>query len=293
MKELKHYKDPKQIIYGLNNHGLLSWMSDKANVKLIYRLRTGKALDLKNPETFNEKLQWLKVYDHNPRYTNLVDKVTAKQVVGRLIGEEHIVPIIKTWEKAEQIDLSMLPDQFVLKCNHDQGSVVIVRDKRKLNLNETVDFFKKRLKKNNYFSTREFGYKGIIPLVFAENFLGESIRDYKFYCFHGEPLFLYVGQGLTCDHSLKIDYFDLDWNPMPFYRTDYERLGKVPKPRHFEEMKEIAKVLSKDVPFVRIDLFEENSTVFFSEFTLCPASGFMPFVPEEYDRIIGSYLNIP
>ena len=130
----------------------------------------------------------------------------------------------------------------------------------------------------------------IKPRIFAEKYLGHSIFDYKFYCFNGVPKFLYVGQGLTVDHSLKIDFFDMDWKKMPFYRTDYERLGEVSAPSCFEEMKEIATKLAKDTKFVRIDLFEVNNQVYFSEFTLCPASGYMPFVPEKYDDIVGSWI---
>lgn len=290
MPNLSDYINYKHLIYSLNYHGLLSWMSDKSNVSLIYKLKTGKKLNLNSPRTFNEKLQWLKVFDQNPRYTTLVDKISAKELVAKLIGQEHIVPMLGQWNRPEDIEYDTLPISFVLKCNHDQGSVVLVKDKNSLDIEKTSKFLCSHLKRDNYFTTREPGYKGIHAKVFAEEYLGGNIKDYKFYCFNGVPKFLYVGQGLTVDHSLKIDYFDMDWKPMPFYRTDYERLGNVPKPEHFEEMKEIAVILSSGTPFVRIDLFEENDKVYFSEFTLCPASGFMPFVPKKYDRIVGEWL---
>lgn len=293
MRSLKEYfNNPKIILYSLNNHGWLRFMSDRANIRLFYRLEKGKRLDLKHPTTFNEKLQWLKIFDHNPNHSLMVDKIKAKTMIKHMIGEDFIVPILGVWNNASQIDFNELPDKFVLKCNHDQGSVVLVHDKKTINRAEIVKFLNRHLKINNYFKTREYPYKNIERKVFAEQYLGDNIRDYKFYCFNGTPCFLYVGQGLTIDHSLKIDYFDMNWKPMPFYRTDYERLGMVEKPVHFEEMIEIATILSKDVPFVRVDLFEADNQVYFSEYSLCPASGFMPFVPDEYDAIVGSWLKL-
>ena len=196
------------------------------------------------------------------------------------------------WNNAKEIDLDLLPSNFVLKCNHDQGSVILVRDKNAINRKDIITTLNKKLKRNAYYGTREYPYKNIPPNVFAEEYLGENIIDYKFYCFNGEPKYLYCGQGLTEDHSLKIDFYDLDWKIMPFYRTDYKRLGPIPRPTKLDEMITIARQLSEGVPFVRIDLFEVNDKVYFSEFTLCPASGFMPFVPKQYDRVIGDMLNL-
>lgn len=283
---------PLEMVTPLGCRRFLDWMPDSIYCSLVFRAEMGYKLDLKNPLTFNEKLQWLKVNDHRPEYTEYVDKLRAKQIVGQLIGFQHIVPVLGKWEKAEQIQFQDLPDKFVLKCNHDQGSVKLVSDKNELDIQETIKIFSRKLKNNQYYGTREYPYKDIKPYVFAEEFLGSNIIDYKFYCFSGEPKFLYCGQGLTEDHSLKIDFFDLDWNLMPFYRTDYHRLGQIPRPEHLDEMIEIAKKLSVGVPFVRIDLFEVDGKVFFSEYTLYPASGFMPFVPEKYDRIIGDMMDI-
>lgn len=286
-------KKNKDLIYPLGYNGFLNWMSDSMYLKLLFKSLMGYKLDLKNPVTFNEKLQWLKLHDRKNEYIGLVDKIEAKHIVGGIIGSDHIVPIIKIWKNAKQIDFDSLPNQFVLKCNHDQGSVIIVRNKEDIDKKKIVKFLTKCLKKNPYPGTREYPYKKIKPMVFAEKLLDANIVDYKFYCFHGEPLFLYCSKGLTEDHSLKIDFFDMEWNLMPFYRTDYNRLGKIPKPKKLGEMIKIAKELSKSIPFVRIDLFEVNDVVYFSEFTLYPASGFMPFVPNEYDKIIGDYLVLP
>jgi len=286
-------KNPGELIIGLDSNGLTRWMSDEMFARISFRGIMGEKLDLNHPKTFNEKLQWLKVYDHNPEYTALVDKLSAKHVIGERIGVEHIVPLLGAWDDAEKIEFAQLPSSFVLKCNHDQGSVILVQDKSKLDWSAVVKTLNRKLRHNAYYGTREYPYKHIQPKVLAEEYLGKDIIDYKFYCFDGEPKFLYCGQGLTEDHSLKIDFYDLDWNLMPFYRTDYHRLGRIPKPTHLNKMIDIARKLSKGVPFVRIDLFEVNDQVYFSEFTLCPASGFMPFVPKEYDAIVGEWLRIP
>lgn len=284
---------PTKLVTPLGIHRMLDWMPDDMYVRLAFKGRMGYKLDLQSPMTFNEKIQWLKVYDQRDEYTDYVDKIGAKKKVGDLIGSEYIVPMYGEWTTANEIPFQQLPNRFVLKCNHDQGSVMLVSNKEDLDIEKTILRYSKKLKRNSYYGTREYPYKNILPKVFAEEYLGDDIIDYKFYCFNGKPLFLYCGQGLTEDHSLKIDFYDLEWNLMPFYRTDYHRLGIIPKPQRLDEMILIAKTLCKNIPFVRIDLFEVNNKVFFSEFTLYPASGFMPFVPPEYDRIVGEWLTLP
>ena len=284
---------PTKLIYPLGPSQIFNWMPDKMYCSLAFRGEMGYRLDLNAPKTFNEKLQWLKLYDRRSEYTDMVDKLSAKTIVGKTIGFEHIVKTYGIWDRADKIQFESLPDRFVLKCNHDQGSVVLVSDKSTLDTDETIKKLNMKLRKNLFYETREYPYKNIIPKVFAEEYLENDIIDYKFYCFNGEPKFLYCGQGLTEDHSLKIDFYDLNWNLMPFYRTDYHRLGQIEKPKKLSEMIGIARKLSKGVPFVRIDLFEVDGKVYFSEFTLCPASGYMPFVPKEYDRIVGDWLELP
>lgn len=286
------FKEKRNIVAPLGANGFFKWMSDEQYLCLLYKSIMHKKLNLKNPTTFNEKLQWLKINDKNPKYVSLVDKISAKQIVGSIIGNEHIVKTYAIWDRAEEIDFSILPNQVVLKCNHDQGSVMIINDINSINKKEVINTFKKRLKYSPFEGTREYAYKEITPKVFAEELLEDQIIDYKFYCFNGEPRFLYCGQGLTADHTLKIDFYDMNWKLMPFYRTDYHRLGLIEKPDKFELMKSIARKLSEGVPFVRIDLFEVKGNVYFSEFTLCPASGFMPFEPEEYDAIVGEWLKL-
>ena len=281
-----------KFIASLGDNGLLNWMSDEQYTRLFYKELVGTELRLDPPITFNEKLQWLKLHDRQDRYVDLVDKIKAKEIVGNIIGTDHIVPLYKIWNSWEDISFDGLPDQFVIKCNHDQGSVTLVSDKSKIDMQALKKKYKRLLNRSPYPGTREYTYKLIKPAVFAEKYLGGNIIDYKFYCFGGEPKFLYCGQGLTTDHSLKIDFFDMNWNLMPFYRTDYHRLGLIPPPKHFDEMKDYARKLSIGTKFVRIDLFEVNDVVYFSEFTLYPASGCMPFYPKEYDKIVGEWIQL-
>ena len=289
---IKMLKNPYTFIIGLDINGLTKWLPDSMFVKLAYRGLMGEKLHLDAPKTFNEKLQWLKVYDHRDEYTALADKLKAKEVVGKKIGNQHIVPCYGSWKNAEDIDFTSLPRSFVLKCNHDQGSVILVPDKETMDKNEAISFLNGQLKKNIYYGTREYQYKNIKPMIFAERYLAKDIIDYKFYCFNGIPKFLYCGQDMSSGHTGKVDFYDLNWKNMPFYRTDYQRLGQIPKPNKLDEMIEIAYKLSEGIPFVRIDLFEVENEIYFSEFTLCPASGYMPFVPKEYDRIVGDWLDL-
>ena len=282
----------EDIIAPLGANGFFNWMSDERYIKMLYKATMHKPLDFSNPVTFNEKLQWLKIHDHNPDYIGWVDKLEAKKRISTILGEKYVVPTYGVWSNAKDILFDELPKKVVLKCNHDQGSVMIIDNTDIISKDQVIKFFNSRLSRSPYPGTREYAYKFITPFVFAEKYLEKSIIDYKFYCFNGEPRFLYCGQGLTADHSLKIDFYDTNWNIMPFYRTDYMRLGNIPKPKCLVEMIEISKLLSKGVPFVRIDLFEVNEQIYFSEFTLCPASGFMPFVPEEYDQIVGDWLDL-
>lgn len=283
----------KYLFVGLARRGFLDWMSDSVYLKIIYRLTMHKKLNLKNPCTFNEKLQWLKLHDRKDEYINWVDKIASKEIVASKFGSQYVVPLISVWDRVEEIDFDLLPDKFVLKCSHDQGSVVLCDKTKGVDEVKIRRFLQKHLKLDIYRGTREWPYKGVKPRILCEEFLEDNIIDYKVYCFNGEPRFLYVGQGLTEDHSLKIDFFDLDWKPMPFYRTDYNRLDfKLPQPVLFDEMIQLAKKMSQGTQFVRIDLFEVKGKIYFSEFSLYPGSGYMPFVPENYDEIVGSWLQI-
>ena len=277
-----------------------SVMSDEEYVKMLYQKKTGHALDLDNPEGFNAKLQWLKLYNHNPIYTTMVDKVLVKDYVAERIGAEHVIPTLKVWDKPSQIDFYQLPDQFVLKCNHNSGAgMTICVDKSKLNLAQTRRNLQAGLKNNSYLAGREWPYKNVQKKVFAETFMKDdstgALVDYKFYCFNGEPRFLYVGLANYHDGKKndELTYLTLDWKTAPFYRTDHKPFPyEIEKPAKYEQMLEISSELSHGIPFVRVDLYHINGKVYFSEFTFFPGGGFNEFKPYDWERKIGSWVDL-
>ncbi len=290
-------KEPKFILYYVDKY-LKIRIRDDLYLRIVYKKIFNRELDLKNPKTFNEKLQWLKLYDRNPQYTEMVDKYQVKKYIADLIGEEYIIPTLGVYDKFDDIDFEKLPNQFVLKCTHDSGSTIVCRDKDNFDYKQTKKKINKLLKKNFFYGGREWPYKNVKPRIIVEKFMqnGEEkeLKDYKFYCFSGIPKFLYVSEGLENHETARISFFDMNFNFEDFSRTDYKKMDKKPdKPVNFEKMKELAAKLSKGIPFVRIDLYEINGQLYFSEFTFSPCSGFMLFNPEEYDEIVGNLLVLP
>lgn len=280
-------------------------LPDALYLRLMYRFQTGKRLHLKHPGTYNEKLQWLKLHDRKPAYTTMVDKYAAKEYVANLIGPEYIVPTLGVWDRPEDIAWDGLPRQFVLKTTHGGGGkgVVICRDKDTLDRSETVSVLQRAMKYNLYKNFREWPYKDVKPRVIAEEYLsgedGQSgsnshdggIRDYKFFCFNGEPLFCGVFSGRWS--RMGADYFDMEWAHLPFTLKGNPFAENVPsKPQTFETMRRLATQLSTGFSHIRIDFYEVNGKVYFSELTFYSASGFGQFVPEEWDAVWGDKLRI-
>lgn len=298
---IKYIKNPLNIILYFGVRGKLNFINDSIYLKLMYRDRLGKKLNLDEPKTFNEKLQWLKLYDRNPMYTNLVDKYKVRNYVSDKIGEEYLIPILGVYDKFEDIEFNDLPDQFVIKCTHDSGGLVICKDKSKLNKDLVRNKLNKCLKRNYYYHGREWPYKNVKPRIIIEKFMKETneeiskygLIDYKFYCFNGEPKFLYVSQGLEDHETAQISFFDLEFEKLPFGRTDFDPLTRnIPKPLNFEKMKVLCTKLSENIDFVRVDLYEINGKIYFSELTFTPTSGMMQFEPAEYDYEIGKMLDL-
>lgn len=287
----------KKLILGINNHGLLKWMPDKANIQLVYHAQMNKKLNLNDPKTFNEKLQWLKLYDRKPEYGMLADKYAVRAYIEKTIGRDVLVPLYGVWENARDIDFDSLPDRFVLKCTHDSGSIRICRDKRAFNMDEARAFLNKRLKRNCFYFGREWPYKNLKPRIIAEQYLidekTEDLRDYKVHCFHGEPKVI-----LVCSErhkeGLKEDWFTVGWKHLPIHRpTHANNEKKILPPQNLEAMLRMARTLSAGIPFVRIDFYEVNGKVYFSEITMFPTSGYTAFVPEKYDSILGDWIELP
>ncbi len=282
----------------LSNRGFFNRMSDETYLKLRYNCIMGKKLNLDNPVTYNEKLQWLKLYDRKPEYTKMVDKYEAKKYVANIIGEEYIIPTLGVWDNVNDIDFDTLPNQFVLKCTHDSGGLVICKDKAELDIENAKNTLNHFLNRNFYSVHREWPYKDVKPRIIAEKYMEDEsktdLKDYKFFCFNGEPKLLYISEGLSDHATAKISFADMDYNIAEFKRNDFKPFDKLPdKPLNFEKMKELAKVLSKDRAFIRVDFYEIHKKIFFGELTFFPCSGYLPFDPKEYDKVLGDWITLP
>lgn len=288
----------EEVISILNYRGYLRFIPDDVWLKYRYKQIFHKKLNLDYPETFNEKLQWLKLNYKNPICSDMVDKVKAKQYVSDKIGGGYIIPTLGVWNTFNDIEWGHLPNQFVLKCNHDSGGLIICRDRENFDIGNAKRKIEKCLKANYFWHGREWVYKQIVPKVFAETYMEDKscgqLTDYKFYCFNGKVRCLYVSTGLEDHKTARMGFFDLDFQPLPFKRLDFLLYDTQPeKPKHFDEMLRIAERLSQGFPFLRVDLYEINGRVYFSELTFIPCSGWMLIEPEEWDYIMGSWLELP
>lgn len=284
------------LVNKLNRAGKLRWMSDEQFLKLKYRTAIGHRLDLNNPTTFNGKLQWLKLYDRRPEYSTLVDKYRVRDVIADKIGQEYLIPLLGQWDCAEDIDFVSLPEQFVLKCNHDSGCVIICKDKATFDQERARSRLAARLKKNLYWHGREWAYKDVKPCIIAEKYMCDEngeLNDYKFMCFNGDVKCSFVCSDRFTEKSLHVTFFDPDWKVMPFERSHPSVKEGLPKPSQYEKMMELAKQLSQGIPFVRVDFYEVDGNIFFGELTLYPGCGFEAFSPESWDETLGSWLQLP
>ena len=289
-------KRPQLLFLTLGHREWFNWMSDEQYLKISFWARMGKKLNIDHPETYSEKIQWMKLHDRNPLYTKLVDKFEVKPLVAEKIGDEYIIPTIGVWDNVDQIDFDSLPNQFVLKCTHDSGGLVICKDKSKLNVDAAKKKLASCLKHSFYWGMREWPYKDVKPRVIAEQYMEDEtgeLRDYKFFCFDGEVKALFIASDRTKNVETKFDFFDENFNHLPF--TNGHPNAEVPptKPVCFEEMKRLAAVLSKGIPQVRVDFYEIRGKVYFGEMTFFHWSGMTPFVPEEWDYKFGSWIKLP
>lgn len=273
-------------------------MSPEKIIPGVFYKRVGYYPNLRNPQTFNEKLQWLKLNCHNPQYTQLVDKFSVKDYVASIIGEQYIIPTLGVWDKFEQIDFDKLPNQFVLKCTHDSGGLVICKDKKSFDLDFAKKKIKKSLETDYYYLGFEWPYKDVKHRIIAEKYMEDSetgeMRDYKFYVFNGEVKILKLATDRDVNSGeVNMDFYDMDFNHLPFRRGHNNASKTLSKPSQFELMKQLAEKLAKGIPFVRVDFYEVNGNVFFGEMTFFPASGWVAFEPQEWDYKLGSWLKLP
>ncbi len=297
---IKQLKKPRVFLhkfYGVLLEKFAPFISDTLFLKLKWKHIMGYPLNLENPQTFNEKLQWLKLYNRRPEYTKMVDKVEAKKYVEGIIGRDYIIPTLAIYDRVEDINFDDLPQQFVLKCTHDSGGVVICKDKSKLDKVDTLKKLKKNLSQNFYYQNREWPYKNVKPRILAERYMvdesGYELKDYKWFCFDGEPkaLFIATDRG-NPDEDTKFDFFDMDFVHLPFTNGHPNALTYPSKPKGFEAMKNLARKLSVGIPHVRVDFYDIDGRIYFGELTFYHWSGFVPFVPEKWDKEFGEMIRL-
>lgn len=277
----------------------LAFLPDKLYLRLFYFSTTGKRINFKNPVGYCEKLQWLKVNDRRPEYSKLVDKLAVREHIDAVMGEGHMFPLLGQWKSFDEIEFEKLPNQFVLKCNHDSGSTKVIRDKASLTQEDFAAmnaFYTRRLQHDFYHAGREYPYKGVPRRIIAEQLMidendpEKSIEDYKFFCFNGEPKLMFVATDRNTD--CKFDFYDMDFNHLDIFNIHPNSDKVIEKPKMFEEMKTIAAKLSQGMRHVRIDLYELNGKIYFGEYTFFHGGGFQLFYPEKWERQLGDWIDI-
>lgn len=276
-------------------------MSDEKYLSWVYYLRTGKHLNLDHPKTFNEKIQWLKLHNTSEECTRSVDKYEVRQLIAEKIGEEYLIPMLGCWESFDEIDFVKLPDQFVLKCTHDSGSVVICRDKNTFNKQAAKAKLEAAMKHNFFWTGREYPYKNVKPRIICEQLMkdnnSDDLVDYKFFCFGGQPKVLfYASERFTSkDKVAKFDFYDMDLNHMPIKSAGHENSVNPPavSPELFNKMKELCCVLSAGYPHVRVDFYVINDKIYFGEITFHHDGGFVQLEPEEWNTTFGEWIKLP
>lgn len=297
VRRIKHlFTQPKKSLANLIVSTQSLW-PDKLYLSILFWCRMGKKIVWASPQTYSEKLQWLKLYNRDPKYTVMVDKAAVKDYVASIIGKEYIIPTLAIWDKTSEIEWDSLPEKFVLKCTHDSGGVVICKDKNNFDRQNAIQKLDKALKSNYYYLHREWPYINVPRRIIAEQYMEDEfgeLRDYKWFCFDGEVKALFIATDRSKgDHATRFDFFDENFNHLPFTNGHPNADVQPEKPKMFEEMKALAAKLSKGIPHVRIDFYEVGTKIYFGEMTFFHWSGFMPYDPEEWDYKFGSWLKLP
>ena len=276
--------------------GISKNIPDEKYLKDLYRKQLGKELDLENPKTYNEKIQWLKLHDRNSLYSKLVDKYEVKDYVASIIGEEYIIPTIGVWKKFSDIDFEKLPNQFVLKCTNDSGGIIICKDKKAFSKWKSKIKLTLYGKRNFYYRSREWPYKNVKPRIIAEKYMEDErcheLRDYKFFCFHGKAELMFVASNRQGEGETYFDFFDMNYQHLDIINGHPNAPQMPEKPKNFDKMIKFAEMLSKDIPHVRVDFYEVNDKLYFGELTFYHWSGLVPFNPEEWDYKLGDMIDL-
>ncbi|WP_078429777.1 ATP-grasp fold amidoligase family protein [Alkalihalobacterium alkalinitrilicum] len=291
----KVINNPYKILSYFGERGMLKTLPDNLYLKLLFRARLGKELNLRNPNTFNEKLQWLKIYDRNPKYTTLVDKYEVRKHVSNTIGKEYLIPLLGVYDKVDEIDITTLPNEFVLKCTHDSGGIVICKNKNNFDVELAREKLRRSINKNYFYQYREWPYKNVNPKIVCEKYMvdesGKELKDYKIFCFNGEPKIIQVDFNRFTGHTRNL--YDTNWNYLPTsfqYPTNPDIV--INKPNRLAEMIKLARILAEGLTFVRIDFYSINDRIFFGEITFYPESGFGNFYPNTLGVEMGEWIKL-
>ncbi|NLO37238.1 MAG: glycosyl transferase [Clostridiaceae bacterium] len=292
-KQLGKIGHPDDLVRGFANHGYFDWMPDEMYLKTMYRNHMGFRLNLKNPRRFSEKLQWLKLHDRNPLYTQIVDKYAVRDFIRDRIGDEYLIPLVMVCESVDDINWDALPAAFALKCTHGSGFNIICGDKSKLDIKDAKRKLKKWMRINWFYQGREWPYKKVTPKIICEKFMSETKNppdDYKVMCFGGVPRYIQLHKGRFVAHQMEI--FDVNWNRIPLGSKFIQVDQPTPKIEILDQLLDVAKKLSQGFRFVRVDLFVVDSKIYFNELTLYDGSGFLRFNPDEYDFSFGDLIDV-
>jgi hypothetical protein len=289
-------REPESIIVWIGKRSAI--IPDTLYLKCAYRHYIGKTLNLNDPVTFNEKLQWLKLHDRKDIYKTMVDKYEAKKYVASIIGDEYIIPTLGVWDTVNEIDFSTLPNRFVLKCTHDSGGVIICKDKNKFDFALAKRKLARNLRKNFYLGGREWPYKGIKPRIIAEEYMEDEstgeLRDYKFFTFNSTAKALFIASDRQNENEeTKFDFFDMEFKHLDVRNGHPFATKEIKKPETFEQMRKAAEILSKGIPHLRVDFYEVNGKMYFGELTFYQNSGLVPIEPPEWDKTLGEWLVLP
>ena len=299
MKKISRLLGKVHKIYNvLAMRGFFNKVPDEEYLKKRYRAHFNRSLNLQNPKTFNEKLQWLKLYDRKSEYTVMVDKYRVREYISEKIGKQYLIPLLGVWDSPDEIDFDSLPNKFALKCNHNSGlGMCICTDKSSLNIEQVKEELNKGLKQDYYLTGREWIYKDVPRKIVAEQFLKSDaggLTDYKIHCFNGVPKFILVCRDRFAESGLTEDFYTPQWEHMDVKRPEIPNATEpIEKPKGLEKMLMLAEKLSKDIPFIRIDFYFVEGKIYFSELTFFPASGFEGFEPQIWDEKFGEWLTLP
>lgn len=288
----------KTLSYALRHTPGTGFIPDRPYLTMLYRLHIGGKMDWDNPRTFNQKIQWLKIQDHNnTKHTNMVDKYAVKEIVCGIVGEEYVIPTLGIYNSFDEIDFSKLPDQFVMKTTHGGGGldVVVVKEKKKMEVESIRNKINSSLKRSLWQQYREWPYRNVPRRIIVEKYLEDEhgeLRDYKFFCMNGEPKFLFVATGRLSNGETTFDFLDLDYKRIPAFNGHPNMKGIPVPPANFKGMVDLARKLAQGEKFVRVDLYNVNGRIYFGEYTFYHNSGLVPFEPESYDLKFGQLIKL-